>query len=311
MKKSILLLFALVGLIACNQKGLDPQLAQDPGKIRFIAGGPAMEAAVTTKAAPSVNTATQVQSAGFAVNCVTVSSTDDVDVWNNAHFVYEGGSSKYEADKWWPNLDPEYKFYAVFPHTYTMTFAAGGPTISVTDANNDNDVDADILCAFMGSPTYKSADNTFAFEHIFARLCDVTVSQVSPYTISAVSIYITPKIGGTYNLKTGSGQTGDTGWSSPVSGVATNIAAASPGTKNNNIYLLPGSYTLTATWTATKDNYTQTFSNITKDVTLVRGKQNNISVSFTGNGTEIQFGVSVADWSANDIEGGTWDLSNS
>lgn len=311
MKKVILLLSALVGLMACNQNGLDPTAAQQDGKIRFMAGGPALTANVSTKAAPSVNTGTEVEAAGFAVNCVTVDEGDDVDVWNNAHFVYESTPAKYEADKWWPNADAEYKFYAVFPHTYTMTFAAGGPTISVTDANSDNDADADILCAFMSAPTYKSA-NTMSFEHIFARLSTVTVSMVSPYTISNMSIMITPKIGGTYNLKTGAGQTDGTGWSSPVSGVATNIAteAFSEGTSvtNNNIYLVPGTYTLTATWTATKDNYTQTFTGKTVDVSLVAGKTNNITASLTGDGTEIQFNVSVTAWSDNVIAGGTFPV---
>ena len=309
MKKFIFLPMAVLAMMACNRVALDPADGQE-SKISFLAGGPAMEANVSTKAAPSVNTATQVQSGGFAVNCVTLSSTNDVNVWDNVHFIYESTPAKYEADKWWPNSDPSYKFYAVYPHTYTMTFAASGPTISVTDSNSDHDADADVLCAFMGSPTYKSAANTFSFEHIFARLCDVTVTPVSPYTISGITISITPKIGGIYNLKTGSGQTDDTGWSSPVSGVATNIANATPSTKTNNIYLLPGTYEVTATWTATKDNYSQTFSNIRKNLTFVRGKQNNITVSFTGNGTEIQFGVSVADWGTNAVAAGTWPLTN-
>lgn len=309
MKKFILVPMTVLALMACNRVALDPTDGQER-KISFDAGGPAMEANISTKAAPSVNTATQVQSGGFAVNCVTVSSTNDVEVWSNAHFVYESTPAKYEADKWWPNSNPSYKFYAVFPHTYSMTFAVGGPTISVTDANSDGWADNDIICAFMGSPTYKTA-NTFNFEHIFARLCSVTVSAVSPYTISGVSIKITPKIGGTYNVKTGSGQTGDTGWSAPVSGSATEIANSTPGTKSNNIYLLPGTYEVTATWTATKGNYSQTFSNIKKNLTFVRGKQNNITVSFTGNGTEIQFGVSVADWGTNAVAAGTWPLTNS
>lgn len=313
MKKVILLLSALVGLMACNQNGLDPTAAQQDGKIRFVAGGPAITANVSTKAAPSVNTGTQVEAAGFAVNCVTDDEGDDVNVWNNAHFVYESTPAKYEADKWWPNSDAGYKFYAVFPHTYTMTFAASGPTISVTDANSDNDADADILCAFMSAPTYKTA-NTMSFEHIFARLNTVTVSMVSPYTISNMSIMITPKIGGTYNIKTGAGQTDGTGWSSPVSGVATNIATAafSEGTSvtNNNIYLVPGTYTLTATWTATKDNYTQTFTGKNVDVSLVAGKTNNITASLTGDGTEIQFNVSVTAWSDNAVDVGTFPLVN-
>ena len=296
MKKAILLLSALVGLMACNQNGLDPSAAQQDGKMRFVAGGPAVTATVTTKA--SVVTADDLTTNGFKVNAVKGSAGSDVEVWSNQLFTKVGDT--WEQDKWWPNADQSYRFYATYPTTYTMTFAAGGPTIA---ASNEHD----IICAYKGNATYKSV-NTLAFDHIFARLCAVTVSAVDPYTISGITINITPKTGGTYNLYTGAGQTNGTGWSATTSGSATNIANATPGTKNNDIYLVPGTYTLSATWTATKDNYTQTFTNKTVDVALVAGKTNNITASLTGNGTEIQFNVSVTAWSDNAVNAGTFPV---
>ena len=289
---------SLVGLMACNQLALSPESGQESGKIQFVAGGPAVDYEVTTKA--TVNTATQLADNGFIANAVKGSAGSDVEVWTNQAFTKVG--DVWEQDKWWPNDNQSYRFYAVYPGSYTTTFAAGGPTIAATNAN-------DILCAYKGNATYKSV-NTLAFEHIFARLCDVTVSPVSPYTISAITINITPKTGGTYNLYTGAGHSDGTGWTATTNGSATNIANTTPSTKSNDIYLVPGSYTLTATWTATKDNYTQTFSNITKNVDLVGGMRNNITVSFTGNGTEIQFGVSVEAWGTEAVAAGEWPLPN-
>lgn len=288
----------VVGLMACNQMSLMPGPDMGTDKIQFVAGGPAVDYEITTKA--TVNTATQLADNGFIANAVKGSAGSDVEVWTNQAFTKVG--DVWEQDKWWPIDDQSYRFYAVYPGSYTTTFAAGGPTIAATNAN-------DILCAYRGNATYKSV-NTLSFEHIFARLCDVTVSPVSPYTISGITINITPKTGGTYNLYTGAGHSDGTGWTSTTNGSATNIANATPSTKSNDIYLVPGSYTLTATWTATKDNYTQTFSNISKDVDLVGGMQNNITVSFTGNGTEIQFGVSVAAWGTEAVAAGEWPLKN-
>ena len=300
--KRLFLILGLIAAVACNQMSLTPVSETESGKIRFLAGGPAVEYNVTTKA--TVNTATELTTNGFLANAVKSTAGSDVEVWSNQLFTKVGDA--WEQDKWWPSSDESYRFFGVYPASYTTIFASGGPTIAATNAN-------DILCAYKGDAAYKTV-NTLAFEHIFARLCDVTVSMVSPYTISNMSIMLTPKTGGTYNLYTGAGQTDGTGWSSTTTGSAVNIASeafsAGVSTTNNDIYLVPGTYTLSATWTATKDNYTQTFENITKDVNLVGGKQNNITVSFTGNGTEIQFGVSVAEWGTESIAAGEWPLVN-
>ena len=300
--KKLFLLLGLVGLMACNQNGLDPSAAQQDGKMRFVAGGPAVTATVTTKA--SAVTVSDLNTNGFKVNAVKGSAGFDVEVWSNQ--LFEKVGDVWEQDKWWPNDDQSYRFFATYPTSYAMTFAAGGPTIS---ASNEHD----IICAYKGDATYKSV-NTLAFDHIFARLRTVTVSMIAPYTISNMSIMITPKVSGTYNLYTGSGQTDGTGWSSTVDGTAVNIATAAfsegVSTTNNDIYLVPGTYTLSATWTATKDNYTQTFTNKTMDVALVAGKTNNITASLTGDGTEIKFGVNVSAWDDNNINAGTVPLVN-
>lgn len=299
MKKIILSLFVLAGLVACNEKSLTPGGGEQSGKIRFLAGGPALTANVSTKA--TVVTGADLDTYGFLANAVKGTAGTDTEVWTNQEFTKV--EDAWEQDKWWPNTNSEpYRFYAVYPKSYMTTFAAGGPTISASNAH-------DIICAYAANPTYKSV-NTLSFDHIFARLTDVMVSAVSPYTISDVSISITPLVSGTYNLYIGAGQTDGTGWSNTSPAASASVIASATGTNNNDIYLVPGSYTLTASWTATKDNYTQTFTGKTVDVNLVAGKTNKITASLTGDGTEIKFSVSVTAWEDNTIDAGTFPVAD-
>lgn len=285
----------------CNK--METPGAEQDDEIVFRVGGAAASAEVLTKAT-AVGSANLVSN-GFLVNCVNGTPGADVQVWSNAHFTKTG--DVWKANKWWPLTNNSYRFYGVYSldlaeesPALSMTYAAGGPTISASAAY-------DILAAYLEAPTYKSP-NTLVFDHIFARVKNMTVTAIDGYTISGVTINITPKVSGMYNLYTGHGQTDGTGWTSTSTGAAVNLANATPGTKTNDLYLVPGTYTLSASWTATKDNYTETFTNMTVDVSLVAGKTNNISVNLTGNGTEIVFNVTVSDWADNAVSGGTFPV---
>ena len=245
------------------------------------AAGEGISASVETKA-------TAVTSlSSFYASATTGSAGSESSVWNSVTFTKDGATTDYKGDKWWPNSNPNYHFFA---SNASITFAAAGSTVAATN-------DTDVICAYMASPSYKTK-NTLTFEHIFARLGDVEVSAASGYTISGVSISITPKTGGTYNIRTGAGQTDGTGWSGLTTGSATGIANATPGTKSNDIYLVPGTYTLTASWTATRGLYTETISNKTVDVALTGGKVNKITTTLGGNAEEVVFGVSINPWGA-------------
>lgn len=290
---SVLLVLAVFGCVftSCNREALIVEEPYDHDEVVFRADG--FEAEVSTKA--TAVTDSDLSTNGFSASCVTGSAGSDSAVWSNIAFSKSG--SYWKGGKYWPTSNPSYRFYAVYPSSYTMTAAAGGATIAATNAN-------DIVCAYASSSTYKTA-NTLTFNHIFARLGSVTVNQGSPYTISSITISITPKTGGTYNLRTGAGNTNGTGWSGLTDGSATTIASKT-GSNSNDIYLVPGTYTLTATWTATNTPYTKTFTGKTVDVALVGGKTNNITCTLTGDGTELQLGVSLTAWSANAVAAGTF-----
>lgn len=151
----------------------------------------------------------------------------------------------------------------------------------------------------MVSPVYK-AKNTLTFEHVFARIGEVTVSAAEGYTISNVSITVIPKTGGTYNIRTGV-------WSGVSAGSAAELfdgagaktmvyGTTTSRSTSNDLYLVPGDYTLSATWTATKGSFTKTYTAMPADVSLAAGKVNSLSVTLTGDASNLVFGVAVTPW---------------
>ena len=290
-------------LLSCEKENSTPPSsvietpADETGFSPIVLGaaGEGISADVSTKA----TAVTSLDS--FHASATTGSAGSETSVWNDVTFTKDGATTDYKGDKWWPNSNPSYHFFA---SNASITFAAAGSTVAATNAT-------DVICAYMASPTYKTK-NTLTFEHIFARLGDVEVSAASGYTISGVSISITPKTGGTYNIRTGAGKTDGTGWSGLTTGSATGIANATPGTKSNDIYLVPGTYTLTASWTATRGLYTETIENKTVDVALTGGKVNKITTTLGGNAEEVVFGVSINPWGAatTDVEFPTTDPAN-
>lgn len=276
-----LFIIAAAVLVGCNKESLSDGKVAEPEAIPadvicFTAEGEGIGASVATRA-------TAVTSlSSFNVNCVTGTlGSSESSVFNTSFF----GGPTYTGGQFWPVTDPSYKFYA---SNVAITPSASGPTVAASNAT-------DVVCAVKSDPTYK-VSNALVFDHIFARLGDVTITAASGYTVTGISITITPKTGGTYNLYTGNGQTDGTGWSSLSTGSSTGIANATPGTKSNDIYLVPGTYTLTATWTATRGESVQTFSGKTQTVALTAGKINTISATLGGSASEIQLTVSINPW---------------
>lgn len=282
-KNIIPLVFAgavAMSLSACSMK--DNPVNEETNMVPIVFNaedGDLMSTEVETKATAITPDNYKTTLTKFYVSCTTGSAGSETSKWNSTEFTSNGASTPvYSGGKWWPNSNLSYHFYA---SNKELSFADAGTTIA---AENSTDC---IVCYLTG-PTYKE-QNTLAFEHVFARLGGVTVTAASGYTISNITISITPKTGGTYNLRTGA-------WTAPTTGTATNIANTTPGTKSNDIYLVPGEYTLTAGWTAVIGDYTRTYSGVTASVTLERGKVNTISTTLSGNATDIKFGVSVSPW---------------
>ena len=296
MKQSpfFLTLALLPVLLACERTASAPDR-----QIAFRQSGCVFTATASTRA--TVVSASTLNAAGFNVSCTSGTAGSEVSVWNNASFQKRGDRFVAEnGGHCWPAIDAGYHFAA---SNAALGFTPDGTTVAASNST-------DVVCAYLPEPVFNQP-NTLQFKHIFARLCDVTFTAIDGYNISNISVSLTPKTGGTYNLRTGDGRTDGTGWSDTVEGSAVGIAAATPGTQSNDLYLVPGTYTLSASWTAGKGAFSRTYTNKTCDVNLVGGSCNAITASLTGNATEIEYSVGVTAWSSNTIAIGTyphWDV---
>lgn len=302
MKKALYLIASLSLLLAAScQKGAkstDFETEELGPAVVFTAEGDGISNTVVETKAAEVTGATL---SAFNVMAVTgTAGTSEVVAWsapfsdpNFTDPVKKGQYSATAGDQYWPSEgDPGWKVYA---SNESMTPAATGPTIAANATT-------DIVCAFLPATTPRTS-NALTFEHIFARINNVTVTAQTGYTITNIVITVTPNIAGTYNMFAGAGQTDGTGWSALTPGAATTISRADqlPGVEANDLWLVPGTYTVTASWTATKGASVQNYTGKTQNVVITGGKQNNLTTTLGGSASEVVFSVTVTPWSALDV----------
>ena len=222
---------------------------------------------VTTK------TAEVTSLTSFYVSVTTPGSSYDQQIYTNKVFTLVNGD--YMSDLFWPGEGITWQFDCA---NVPLTWTSSGFVVEV-----DNDFD--LLVARDLYPQ-KRVKNTLVFEHVFARIDDVVITAAAGWTVSDVSLYITPVVSGTYNLKQGYGNSDGTGWSwsSPDDlGSEINIAPSSAGTSHPGLLLVPGTYLVRAGWTASDGvNPSVSFADMVMDVTVAGGKNNVISMTLGG-----------------------------
>ena len=266
---------AAVILCSCTEKSIETLRA--PQEIILTLDGSGLELGVDTK----VSAISAVPSALFwsATTGTLKSETSKYDCGNEASPVTSG---KLSTGKFQTSSPTSYNWYV---SNSKMSFASGGSTISVS---NNTDYIA-------GVATSNSSSVNISMGHVFARTGTLNCQTQSGYDISNVSWKIQSKSGGTggtegtYNIATGT-------WTTTKTALAQQAFSSS-----SDLYLIPGSYTVTVTYTLSKGDYTDTFTK-SGDVTLVQGKMNNIScTAIGGSASSISLSVSLAGWSDNDI----------
>ena len=266
---SLILILSLL-FISCNKADvLDRGNILPPdetGQVPILFTTDSFDAVVTTKA----TAVTTLPS--FKVSATTGNAGSETSKWNSVTF---SGTSSYSGGKYWPSSNPSYHFYAA---NTDITFNAAGCTVAPADASTD------IVCAYLASPKYK-ASNALTFDHIYARISKLTLNAPSGCTLSNVTWALSAPVGGTYNLRTGA-------WT-PGTASAQTIAGGASST--NDLYVVPGTYELTCTYTITKGDYTETHTK-KADVTLQKGKINAITGTAVDGSTAIAFTVSVSPW---------------
>lgn len=238
---------------------------------------------VETKA--STGTVAVIDQSGLPsinVSCTVGAAGSETAVWTSAPFTLQGGY--YSGGKYWTVDNKGYHFYA---SNATLSHAATGARVSASAAT-------DVVVASLPDPNYKQA-NELVFEHVFARIGQVTVTPEAGYTLSNVKIELTPKVSGTYDIKAGLGHTDATGWSGAQDGTKVTVASSS-GANANDVYLVPGEYTVTASWDATLiavPSAVLHYTGKTTTLSFAKGKINKFTAVLGG---EMVFGVELAPW---------------
>ncbi len=217
------------------------------------------------------------------VSCTTGASAETA-VWTNVPFTLSGGY--YTGGKYWPVSNAGYNYWAA---NAPLTFASSGAKVTAT---NTTDV---IVAHLPKDEVHYKLPNELVFEHVFARVGQVTVSAEDGYTISNVQITFVPKVSGTYDIKAGNGHTDATGWSATANGSTTKLADA-VGVNANDVYTVPGEYTVTARWDAVPVSSPSTvlhYSGKTTVLNFVKGKINKFTAVLGG---EMVFSYELAAW---------------
>lgn len=316
MKKILTLVFCLSVLLGANSCTKESP-ADDPNEIVFSSSFFSTEGSPMTKAATEV-------SSGNLNSFYVAAGRANRDQWSElATFTgtYPGNFKGSPAKYWWEESSSTYHFAASnvsFNHrisSYDNTFA---PWIPLSRSL----LDTDVVVAYIPSATWKAV-NSLSFKHILARLGSVTISADTDYSISNIEIVIYDSMivnsscgyniaadmyGGSFSSVNGGGSmlaigmlgnvslNTSTPFENRTSAVASySIANSSAGTKTNDIYLFPGTYTVDARWTATKGASTKTYTSSTT-VTLGKGEITNLSATLGGTASEIEFTVSLEPW---------------
>ena len=275
MKKTILIIAALACLASCNK--VAEQIETD--EVVFTTAD-SFSASVETKA-----TAVTSLNSFYALATNGTTGSESL-LWSSKQFTKVANDTKYTSSGvYWPATEQAVHFYA---SNVTPEFSGGDVTVNVTDAT-------DVVCAYSASPTWKQV-TPLTFSHVLARLGKCTITAPSGYTGSELSITVKPKVSGVYNLRTGS-------WSatSNAASFSTVTQSFDGGGSVNDIYLIPGRYTVYASYKLTKGTYSETF-NRSASVDITAGKINLISATLPeGNATDVQFTVTVNPWTDNSI----------
>ena len=274
-----LILFAFtIGLLSCLRESEVPKGGDLTDEITF-AGRMGWEAATKSEEradgwslhmevlpieAESSKASAVNSLSSFYVVATTGSAGSENLAWGNTSF---SGSGTYSGGRFWPSSNPGYHFYA---SNQALDFQSGGCSVN---ANSGTDV----VCAYLADPGYGTR-NTLTFQHIFARIGRFTVSQASSeYVLHDVDITLTPNTSGQYNLRTQS-------WSNTASGSPVRIGPTGLGYQDNDLYLVPGSYTVYCSWTLDYRGFSSHYET-EQTVYFAAGKIYNLSAELSGSVT--------------------------
>lgn len=288
MKKFFVIPFVLLAALACN-RGVD---IETPGKEIVLDCGDSFNFEVQTKA----ETVTSVPD-NLYWGATTGSAGSETTKWASA--LASVSSNKISTGKYQTASPTTYNYY-VASHTFSIVAAK----TTMTVANNN----IDILSARVSS---NSATPSISLGHIFARTGTLTCNAPSGYNIKDVSWKIVGKgdlngKGGIYNMTTDRWESASTKLTEEVITSSSNLyLIGEPDGSSTKNYTIKVTFTLWKGGTASAPDWSETCTH-TADVTLVKGKINNITgtASYDSSGaSQIVLNVNVTAWGTNNITG--------
>ena len=218
------------------------------------------------------------QSNGFSV--IYISAVDETagkipDTWQNVPFWRDGNI--YSGERYWNKNNLTYSIYA---SNTPMTFEDGDPEIIVTNKK-------DAVCSHLSTPSHPGI-NPLTFKHVFAKIGNVLVEVKPGCIIAGVTVSLSPKTSGKYDLKTEE-------WTILNEEEPTIIATTTPGCMTDNLILIPGEYELLIDWNTCSNNETTMQNRIRKKVNFDRSVATSICIML-GDNNEIKLKTEQENW---------------
>lgn len=214
---------------------------------------------------------------------VTAASDGGSSFIDNSVFTLVSGTTDYTSDRYWPTgaFSNGLEFYAS-NKSVTMNGSVA-PFISTDNGT-------DVVAAYLSNPTVL-VKNNLTFDHIFSRINSLTVTAVSGFTLSDVTISVHGcKGSGTYDIRSGV-------WTSTSSvGDVLVYGPSGTGTQNPGLNVCPGNTVFWCTWTATWGSKSKTFENVPCSLNLVKGTKYDLSVELGGLTNMIEFVMDFHAW---------------
>lgn len=295
-----------LALVACNKamdsRSADSVLDLNGSQVVFRLKSIATRATGVTEVTTSFLTS-------FNVVAVSGGNTQTL-VWDDG--VFTGSpQGNFTGGKFWPSESVSWSFYA---SNAPMTFAGSGTIIDVSNC------DTDIVAEYLEGATYKAA-NGLTFDHILAQIGTVAMKAPEGYLVSDLKVSLEPIYSGTFSMRNNSWNRGVKGSrvyliGSANAGVSIPEVGGGYVSGDNDLWLVPGSYQLTAEYSLAKGDFFKSGYEKHATVDIRQGKNNNLGLPDTdGDGlfddpnipdagndiADIIFTVEVTPWDNEDI----------
>lgn len=293
MKKISYIFVSLLALASCN-KVTPPvcgELSQNA--ITFNVNDLAIDvesskAAITDVTTDNLSSIYVSASSGAGGSSETAWST-----LSNSQISINTSTHKGSSTAYWP-ASGTLNFYAT-NWSVTKTISASDCTLSVANYNGGLN---DHIAGFKSNAT-NGAEFALDFNHIYSRLYDIKFTRGSHTTGATInSISVTPaKNGGTYSFRNNSWNASGTGTVQTITPSTTSIGATATSIGQSAVdrTFIPGSVTISVTYTITATGYSNQFTK-SATVNLPQGQKSVIKATLTDDASPISFSVSVHNW---------------